>query len=139
MVAINPGMVIGPLLQPTLNASVKPVLNLVEGVKIPCGTYRWVDVRDVAKAHIQAFENPTACGRYCLVERLTNHFGIFNILRGLYPDLNPPEEYIEEKASKPTYRVSKERARCLGITYIPLEVSLKDTVESLKEKNLINA
>ncbi|KAI9169158.1 hypothetical protein LWI28_007892 [Acer negundo] len=92
MVAINPGMVIGPLLQPTLNASVKPVLNLVEGVMIPCWTYRWVDVRDVAKAHIQAFENPTACGRYCLVERLTNHFGIFKILRSLYPDLNPPEE-----------------------------------------------
>ncbi|KAK4842324.1 hypothetical protein QYF36_019640 [Acer negundo] len=139
MVAINPGMVIGPLLQPTLNASVKPVLNLVEGVMIPCWTYRWVDVRDVAKAHIQAFENPTACGRYCLVERLTNHFGIFKILRSLYPDLNPPEEYTEEKASEPTYRVSKERARSLGITYIPLEVSLKDTVESLKEKNLINA
>ena len=62
------------------------------GVKIPCETYRWVDVRDVAKAHIQAFENPTACGRYCLIERVVNHFGIFKILRMLYPDLNPPEE-----------------------------------------------
>ena len=131
MVAINLGMVIGPLLQPTLNASVKPILNLVKGtfdqpaarilfisihtcehilkyailfcdasygglfnagVKIPCETYGWVDVRDVAKAHIQAFENPTACGRYCLVERVVNHFGIFKILRGLYPHLNPPEE-----------------------------------------------
>ena len=31
MVAINPGLVIGPLLQPTLNASVKPILNLIKG------------------------------------------------------------------------------------------------------------
>ncbi|KAL5760422.1 hypothetical protein ACOSQ2_019260 [Xanthoceras sorbifolium] len=58
MVAINPGLVISPLLQPTLNASVKPVLNIVKGVNIPCETYRWVDVRDVASAHIRAFENP---------------------------------------------------------------------------------
>ncbi|KAK1561803.1 hypothetical protein Q3G72_000805 [Acer saccharum] len=112
-------MVIGPLLQPTLNESVEPILNLVKGV--PCETNGWVDVRDVAKAHIQAFENPAACGRYCLVERVVNHFGIFKILRGLYPDLNPPEVYSEEKASEPTCRVSKEKAQSLGITYIPLE------------------
>ncbi|TXG55851.1 hypothetical protein EZV62_017164 [Acer yangbiense] len=137
MVAINPGMVIGPLLQPTLNESVEPILNLVKGV--PCETNGWVDVRDVAKAHIQESENPTACGRYCLVERVVNHFGIFKILHGLYPDLNPPKEYSEEKASELTCRVSEEKAQSLGITYIPLEVSLKDNVESLKEKNLINA
>ncbi|KAK4841787.1 hypothetical protein QYF36_010539 [Acer negundo] len=129
MVAINPGMVIGPLLQSqsTLDSSssVMPVLNLVKGVKIPCKTYRWVDVRDVANAHIQAFENPSACGRYCLAERVANSFGIFKILHELYPDLNLPEEYTEEKASEPNYQVSKERAQSLGITYIPLEVSLK--------------
>ncbi|TXG55848.1 hypothetical protein EZV62_017161 [Acer yangbiense] len=119
MVAINPGVVTGPLLQPTLNDSVKPILNLIKGV--PCGTNGWVDVRDVAKAHIQAFENPTACGRYCLVKRVMDYFGIFKILRGLYPDLNPPEEYSEEKASEPTYRVSKERVQSLDITYIPFE------------------
>lgn len=32
MVAINPGLVIGPLLQPTLNTSVEPALNLVNGI-----------------------------------------------------------------------------------------------------------
>ncbi|KAL5762663.1 hypothetical protein ACOSP7_018927 [Xanthoceras sorbifolium] len=102
--------------------SVKPVLNIVKGVKIPCETYRWVDVRDVASAHIRAFENPTACGRYCLVERVANCFGIAKILRKLYPDLNLPKEYTEEKASAPIYQVSKERAHSLGITYIPPEV-----------------
>ncbi|KAL6326287.1 hypothetical protein AAG906_004784 [Vitis piasezkii] len=33
----------------------------------PNKIYRWVDVRDVAMAHIQAYELPTARGRYCLV------------------------------------------------------------------------
>jgi hypothetical protein len=35
----------------------------------------------------------------------------------------------------PTYPVSKEKTKSLGIEYIPFEVSLKETVEGLKEKN----
>ena len=31
MVTINPGMAIGPLLQPTLNASAGEILNLIKG------------------------------------------------------------------------------------------------------------
>ncbi|KAG6629912.1 hypothetical protein CIPAW_14G117700 [Carya illinoinensis] len=34
--------------------------------------------------------------------------------------------------------VSKEKAKSLGIEFIPLDVSLKETVDSLKEKNLVN-
>lgn len=37
----------------------------------------------------------------------------------------------------PPYQVSKERAKSLGIDFLPLEVSLKDTVESLKEKKFL--
>jgi len=35
--------------------------------------------------------------------------------------------------------VSKERAESLGLNFTPVEVSLKDTVESLKEKNFLCA
>lgn len=35
------------------------------------------------------------------------------------------------------YQVSTERAKGLGINFTPLEVSLKDSVESLKEKNFL--
>ena len=31
MVSINPGLVIGPLLQPIVNTSVKPILELIDG------------------------------------------------------------------------------------------------------------
>lgn len=40
----------------------------------------------------------------------------------------------DDKPFVPTYQVSKEKAKSLGIDYIPLEQSLKETVESLKEK-----
>lgn len=43
-----------------------------------------------------------------------------------------------DKPYVPTFQVSKEKAKSLGIEFIPLETSLKETVESLKEKNFAN-
>ncbi|KAI5341951.1 hypothetical protein L3X38_009826 [Prunus dulcis] len=136
MVAINPGLVIGPLLQPTLNTSVEPVLKLINGAEtFPNITYRWVDVRDVANAHILAFENASASGRYCLVARIAHCSEVVKLLRGLFPALKIPEKCADDKPFTPIYQVSKERAQALGVKFTPLEVTLKDTVESLKEKN----
>ena len=36
-----------------------------------------------------------------------------------------------------TYQISKEKVKSLAIDFIPLEVSLKDTMENLKEMNFI--
>lgn len=36
------------------------------------------------------------------------------------------------------YNVSREKAESLGVEFIPMEVSIKDTIDSLKEKNLIS-
>ncbi|XP_024187310.1 phenylacetaldehyde reductase isoform X1 [Rosa chinensis] len=138
IVTINPGLVIGPLLQPTLNTSVEPILKLINGTwaeKFPNTTYRFVDVRDVANAHILAFENPSASGRYCLVGSVTHCSEIVKILRHIFPALSLPEKPADDKPFTPTYQVSKERAQTLGVKYTPLEVTLKDNVESLKEKN----
>ncbi|KAG2671149.1 hypothetical protein I3760_14G120000 [Carya illinoinensis] len=44
----------------------------------------------------------------------------------------------DDKPFVPTFQVSKEKAKSLGIEFIPLDVSLKETVDSLKEKNLVN-
>ncbi len=44
----------------------------------------------------------------------------------------------DDKPSGPTYQVSQEKARSLGIAFIPLEVSLKDMIESLKEKGFLS-
>ncbi|KAM3691702.1 hypothetical protein ACJW31_08G033200 [Castanea mollissima] len=129
IVTINPAMVIGPLLQPTLNTRAQTFPNV---------TFGWVDVKDVANAHFQAYEIPTASGRYCLVERVIHHTEVLRVLRELYPSLQLPEKCADDKPFVPTYQVSKERTRSLGIEYIPFEVSLNGTVESLKEKKFIS-
>ncbi|PQQ19618.1 cinnamoyl-CoA reductase 1-like [Prunus yedoensis var. nudiflora] len=137
LVIMNPGLVIGPLLQPTLNLSVELIQNLISGTQTtPVSNYRLIDVRDVASAHIQAFEVPSAAGRYCLVGHVAGVSKTLKILRQLYPTLLP-EKCEVGTPPEPTYQVSVEKAKGLGITFLPLEVSLRDTVESLKEKGFL--
>jgi nucleoside-diphosphate-sugar epimerase len=139
MVTINPSMVIGPLLQPALNTSAAAILSLINGAKtFPNMSYGWVNVKDVANAHIQAFEVPSANGRYCMVERVTHLSEVVNILRELYPNLQLPERCEDENPYVQTFKVSKEKTRSLGIDYIRLKVSIKETVESLREKGFIH-
>ncbi|KAL0349366.1 UNVERIFIED_CONTAM: Cinnamoyl-CoA reductase 1 [Sesamum angustifolium] len=131
LVVMNPGLVIGPCLQPTLNLSFTIFLDFITKGSQDFHDYQFVDVRDVASAHILAFENPSATGRYILVGTSITHSHLQHILHELYPSLNLPT--IGER--NPTFQVSKKKAESLGIKFMPLEVSLKDTVQSLMQKN----
>ncbi|KAJ3669244.1 hypothetical protein LUZ60_011194 [Juncus effusus] len=138
MVTINPAMVIGPLLQPTLNTSAAAILILINGsstfLNLSLG---WINVKDVAMAHILAYEVPSANGRYCLVERVAHYSEIVEIIRELYPSLSLPEKCADDKPFVPIYQVSKEKAKSLGVEFIPLKTSIKETTESLKEKGFV--
>ncbi|KAG8388991.1 hypothetical protein BUALT_Bualt02G0183000 [Buddleja alternifolia] len=140
LVAINPSMVIGPLLQPTLNTSAATILSLINGAETyPNATFGWINVRDVANAHILALENPSAKGRYCVVESVAHCSEIVKILHELYPTLRLPEKCADDKSFVPKYQVSKEKAKSLGVEFTPLEQSITETVESLKEKGFFEA
>ncbi|MDX1452834.1 MAG: aldehyde reductase, partial [Oleiphilaceae bacterium] len=69
LVVINPYMVIGPSLGPGLNESNKVLRDMMSGVYPTIMSVNWgfVDVRDVAKAHVLAMQTPTASGRYLVV------------------------------------------------------------------------
>ncbi|KAK6261013.1 hypothetical protein SCA6_015487 [Theobroma cacao] len=143
LVSINPGLVLGPLLQPALNSSPLVILHLAKGEHIfPTSSYyRVVDVRDVAYAHIQAFEVPSASGRYCLVERVIQFPEVQKILCEIYPTNLHFKAKYEDYHNKPlesTYLISKEKAKGLGVSFIPFEVSLKEAIESMKEKGFLS-
>ncbi|URE38287.1 NmrA-like family [Musa troglodytarum] len=139
IVTINPAMVIGPLLQSTLNTSSAAVLNLINGSStFPNAAFGWVNVQDVAMAHVLAFELPSASGRYCLVERVVHFSVLLKIIHELYPSFQLPDKCADDEPFVPVYQVSKEKFKSLGLDYIPLETSIKETIESLKEKNFIN-
>ena len=50
--------------------------------------YILVDIRDVAIAHILAFEKPEANGRYCVVGNVIHSSEIIKIVQKLYPTLD---------------------------------------------------
>ncbi|GMN53648.1 hypothetical protein TIFTF001_022784 [Ficus carica] len=139
LVTLHPGVVVGPLVQPILGGSVGYILNYINGPQtFPNSVHTFVDVRDVVFAHIQAFEVASASGRYCLVENVQHFSEVLKILQELYPALSTPQKCEDDGPLVPKYQVSTERAKSLGISFTPLEVSLKDTIESLKEKGFLN-
>ncbi|PPS03541.1 hypothetical protein GOBAR_AA17134 [Gossypium barbadense] len=138
LVVLNPGFVIGPLLQPALNSTSDIILALTKG---ECATpgFRFVDVRDVAYAHIEAFEIPSATGRYCLVQRHVQFPEILKTLNELYPTLGLKEKYEDhEKPLERVFQISQEKSKSLGLSFIPWEVSLRETIESFKEKGFLS-
>ncbi|GKD71149.1 tetraketide alpha-pyrone reductase 1-like protein [Tanacetum coccineum] len=141
LVSINPGFVIGPILQPTLNLTSEGFMNLIECGKevFPDGVYRLVDVRDVAIAHILAFENPKANGRYCVVGNVIQSSEIMKIVDKFYPSLDHSKRCKDGKSLEPLiYNVSRVKVESLGVEFTPVEVSIKDTIESLKDKKLLS-
>ncbi|KAK2970076.1 hypothetical protein RJ640_006549 [Escallonia rubra] len=122
LVMIQPGFVLGPCLQPTLNFTSEKILNLVKSgtlmqqicffMQYPkklnnghlLGINMNVDIRDVACAHMKAFEIPSASGRYCLVGTSTYSAEALKILRKLYPAPNLPEKCEEENFVSPPTR-----------------------------------
>ncbi|KAL8500850.1 hypothetical protein ACS0TY_020437 [Phlomoides rotata] len=89
LVVMHPGFVLGPLLQSTLNFSSGLLLEVVKGKEV-FPSFRFVDVRDVVYAHIMAFENPSASGRYCLVGKSLSHSETMQVLHELYPSITGP-------------------------------------------------
>ncbi|KAF3632419.1 hypothetical protein BC332_01543 [Capsicum chinense] len=97
-------------------------------------TVGWVNVKDVALAHILAFENPSAKGRYLMVESVAHYSEIVKILRELCPTMKLPEKCADDTPIPPKYQVNIEKAKQLGVEFTPLAESVKETAESLKEK-----
>ncbi|XAR61502.1 Cinnamoyl-CoA reductase [Bertholletia excelsa] len=137
VVAVCPALVLGPLLQSTVNASslVLPKL-LKEGYDNLGNRLRpIVDVRDVAEALLLAYENPNAEGRYiCTAHRIYTR-DLVEILRGLYPDYNYPKNFTE--GNEPDI-LSSEKLQKLGWSYRPLEETLIDSIESYRQAGLLN-
>lgn len=139
LVTINPAMVIGPLLQPTLNTSAQVILNLISGSPVyPNFSFGWTNVKDVALAHVLAFETPSARGRYCMAEKVVHFSDVVKIIHETYPSLPVPDKCADDQPFFPTYQVSRDKIRNLGVELTPFEASLKETIECLKEKGFVS-
>ncbi|KAK3175665.1 methylglyoxal reductase (NADPH-dependent) gre2 [Lecanicillium sp. MT-2017a] len=153
LVTVNPPLVLGPVVHhlatlDTINTSNERVVQLLsgkwkEGIPDTGPVVLWIDVRDVATAHVKAMENPAAGGHrlYTVGGRFTNK-EIADIVRKGYPAFKDklPGPDTPGGGCPPDTELFKfntdETNKILGIDWIPLEKSLGDLVESLKQFDL---
>ncbi|KAI5062083.1 hypothetical protein GOP47_0022622 [Adiantum capillus-veneris] len=141
VVAINPGCVLGKMLQPRLNASVAVLLNLLQGASDP-QTFSWigiVNVKDVAIAHILLFEKPNANGRHLCTIAITHFSDFADKVAQLYPRYNVCR--FKEDTHPDLIRLVHPSKKLLGLgfAFTPEEEAIKDAVLSLQEKGHLEA
>jgi nucleoside-diphosphate-sugar epimerase len=126
-----------------INTSNTIIRNLVQGRiadKLPpSGTFIWVDVRDVALAHVKAMEVPEAGGkRFFLAAGYFSNKKILDVIRDAYPELEErlPSKDSEDDFPSQLFAIDHSRSeRILGIEYRDFESSIIDTVKSLQKVN----
>ncbi|NP_001234297.1 cinnamoyl-CoA reductase [Solanum lycopersicum] len=137
LVVINPVLVLGPLLQPTVNASVLHILKYLTGsAKTYANSIQaYVHVKDVALAHILLYEAPSASGRYICAERVLHRGDVVEILAKFFPEYPIPTKCSDETRprAKP-YIFTNQKLKDLGLEFTPVKQCLYETVKSLQEK-----
>ncbi|KAF9615130.1 hypothetical protein IFM89_022082 [Coptis chinensis] len=137
LVVVNPVLVMGPLLQPTVNASIVHILKYLTGsAKTYANSVQaYVHVRDVALAHILVYETPSASGRYLCAESVLHRSDVVEILAKFFPEYPIPTKCsdVVKPRAKP-YKFSNQKLKDLGLKFTPVKQSLYETVRSLQEK-----
>lgn len=115
---------------------INSVLKLKSNDPIPSLVASFIDVRDVARAHIIAFENDDAIGqRLILDNEIFTKELIAHLIKKNFPSLDIPEGDIvksEEEIANYPWRVdSTKTEKILGFKYISLDKSVVDTVNQL--------
>ncbi|KAH7547473.1 cinnamoyl-CoA reductase 1 [Ziziphus jujuba] len=141
MVVVNPAVVFGPLLQPTINISTLHILRYLTGSvnTYPNTVQAYVHVKDVALSHILVYETPSASGRYLCAQTVLHRGQLLQILTKLFPEYPIPTKCSDEKnpRAKP-YKFSNQKLKDLGLEFTPVMQGICDTVKSFQEKGLDN-
>ena len=143
-----PPLVLGPIIPSlqslsSLNTSNQRTYKMIAEKELtPTGTYLWVDVRDLALAHVKAIEIPAAANKRFFVT--AGHFTneeIMEDIRATFPSLKDklpakgtPGGGYPEGGLASIYKYDNNRViDVLGIKFRTLNDCVTDTVKSLLE------
>ncbi|KAK6257299.1 hypothetical protein QUC31_000758 [Theobroma cacao] len=137
VVTVCPTLILGPLLQPAVNASSLVLIKLLkEGYDSLENKHRSiVDVRDVAQALLLVYEKPEAEGRYICTAHSIRARDLVDKLRSIFPNYNYPKSFIEVGEED---MLTSEKLQKLGWSYRPLEETLVDSVESYRKAGILD-
>jgi dihydroflavonol-4-reductase len=158
LTTINPVLVLGAPLDNNFGSSISVVERIMKGKDpmLPDLRFSIVDVRDVAQMHVQAIKNDATKGERILAASQTFSFvEIAKYLKSIYPKSKiktgkAPSVLIkflslfdgEIKAvlpllGKPMITSNKKAQMLLGIKFIPVEVTLKESAAYLVKNGFI--
>ncbi|WVZ61042.1 hypothetical protein U9M48_010974 [Paspalum notatum var. saurae] len=139
VVVVNPGTVLGPMIPPTINASMAMFRRLLQGCTEEYADFFMgpVHVEDVALAHILVFENPSASGRHICVESISHWSDFAAKVAELYPSYKVPRFPKDTQPGLVRAAVGSKKLIALGLQVTPMEKIIRDAVESLESRGLI--
>jgi nucleoside-diphosphate-sugar epimerase len=163
LVVINPSFIMGPpLVGDSASGSIQFMKEMLTGkylTGVPHLEFGFVDVRDVARAHILALENDTAEGRHILTARVMNFMTFSKTIKSLYPGKYPlpimktpkfllyligwafnlSPKFVSKNIG---YRIKLNNSKskeALGLEYLPVETTIKDMVERMQELKMVKS
>lgn len=160
LVVLNPSFVMGPALTSMDDStSINFMADILKGnfkFGAPELMFGFVDVRDVADAHILALESDDAHGRYLLAERTTGVFEICQMIKARFgskyklPSSKSPKfmlyligwmfglsfSYVRQNIGHHINLDNTKSKQQLGLTYTPLETTIADMVLNLEQTAL---
>lgn len=156
LIVINPSFVLGPSLTGASDSESIQFMKDMTGGKFAMGApmlmFGFVDVRDVAEAHILAAENEKAEGRHILAERTESILNLAKLIDEIYPGrfklpkMQSPKfllyfvgwmfglkaGFIKRNVGyEIALNTTKSREK-LGLKYTPLKDTLKDMIDQMQ-------
>lgn len=161
LVVINPSFVLGPSLA---NSSDSESLNFMKDILqgkfffgAPDLMFGFVDVRDVAKAHVLALENESAEGRHILAERTMDFMGLAQIIKINFgnkyrlPMMKAPvfllliigglfgvtTKFVKRNVGHKIILNNDKSKNALGLQYHNFNDTVKDMVKQMHEQKIV--
>ncbi len=160
LLVINPGFIMGPsLTKRTDSTSVEIMIQMATGkfkTGAPAGEMSFVDVRDVAKAHILAGFTPNASGRHICTSADKSFLALADVIRAEYPEFPLPKKFVPKwlfSLIAPLIGFSRKYVKLnvgidirmdntyikkdLGIEFLPFEQTISDHFKQLLADGII--
>lgn len=162
LVTINPVMVYGPsLTSGSASGSIDTMLQMGRGklrTGVPKLSYGYVDVREVAQAHLLAGFNPKATGRHILSANVLSMLDMAKILRAKFGDAYPfprktlpkmaawmfgpivsdvTRKFVSRNVGLPLRIDNSKSKKSLGVKYRPIEKTLTEHFQQVLEDGLV--
>ncbi len=161
LVVINPSFVLGPSLTNNSNSEslnfMKEMLTGKYYIGAPNLMFGYVDVRDVAKAHILALENNNADGRYILAERTESVYNFSRLIKAIYgnkyklPLMQSPKfmlylvgwmfnlknKFISRNVGYDIKLNNTKSKENLGLKYTPIEKTIEDMITQMQKSKIV--